>query len=961
MRGPLIGRSQELQVIAGGIAGSVRRRSPAAVLVIGEPGSGKSHLLAESVSRARPKLCLELGGSEPERDVPLSAIRVQLGRLSVDPAAEALRNVFAPTADASQPLEPIRLFEATHAAIAGRPVVLAVDDLQWVDGLTVALLHYLVRAATTERQALALIAVSRPAPAAHAFADTLAARLGESAIDRLELGPLDRDSGIALAQRVVPGLDEATATEVAARAGGSPFWIDLLAQAANTDDDATEVVAQRFRRLESDARELLSLLAVFGRPVERPAIRRVLGWGEDRLASAIAELQAAGLLLRSAGTVRLGHDLIREAAITGLPRDTRRDLHERIADELQTSAPDDMAALAEAIDHQLRAGKAPVDLARRVATSPRRRLLGADGLRLLDAIANELADDDPDTRRLQVDLAQLATEVGEHESARGRWAALVDILEPPEERIRAAIEAARLAFHFGTLDEIRASMERVRSLGRPEPWTAVAADALEATVVVWREHRVAEGAALASQTLERARRLAVSDGAVEMLGTPERRAYLAAIRIAYEAATQAEQWDALDGLAEEAIAVARGMGAERIEALVLHGLTVRTNGHYRAAADVFRRAWDDARRSVLPGQAVTAGNWTARALFDLGNIEEAASVAGEVAQLVERVGDMSLLRGVTHVVSHEIELMRGDWRVAVSGLVAEAERLDPHYALAAYQWAAVWIARTGGREHAGEVEELLVRAMNEALAAGCLRCRGELELYALEARLRTLDQVGFAHAELAAWDVAHPLPDARRALHRRWVGALVDARMGTESNAAVELDELRRQADSRSMAVDAAWLELDRAALLAGWDREASIAANKEAGARGSAMGSTTLVRLADHSLRALGVRAWRPSGRAGEGGGGAGLTARELEVARLIASGATNPEIAARLFLARKTVERHVSNVFLKVGVRNRTELASRLREGNIVGDLRELPDEMSPEDRVASGRSGGSSVANE
>jgi DNA-binding CsgD family transcriptional regulator len=453
----------------------------------------------------------------------------------------------------------------------------------------------------------------------------------------------------------------------------------------------------------------------------------------------------------------------------------------------------------------------------------------------------------------------------------------------------------------------------------------------------------------------------VSDGGVEMLGTRERRAYLASLRIAYEAATQAEQWDSLDGLAEEAITVARGMEADRIDALVLHGLTVRTNGHYRAAAEVFRRAWDDARRAVLPAQAVTAGNWTARAVFDLGDIEEAATVAGEVALLVERVGDMSLLGGVTHVVRHEIELMRGDWRLAVSGAVAEAERLDPHYALAAYQWAAVWIARTGGREHAEEVEEVLVRAMDQALAAGCPRCRGELDLYSLEARLRSLGKVGPVPAELAAWDLAHPRPDTRRALHRRWVGALAQARLGAESNAAAELGALRQEADLRSMAVDAAWLELDRAAVLASWDREASIAANKEAGRRGSAMGATTLVRLADSGLRTLGVRAWRPSGRVGDGGGDAGLTARELEVARLIASGATNPEIAARLFLARKTVERHVSNVFLKVGVRNRTELATRLREGKIVRDLRELPDEMPPGARVASRRSGGSSAANE
>jgi len=57
-------------------------------------------------------------------------------------------------------------------------------------------------------------------------------------------------------------------------------------------------------------------------------------------------------------------------------------------------------------------------------------------------------------------------------------------------------------------------------------------------------------------------------------------------------------------------------------------------------------------------------------------------------------------------------------------------------------------------------------------------------------------------------------------------------------------------------------------------------------------------------------------------------LTPRELEVARLVVEGASNPEIAAQLFLSRKTVERHVSNALAKVGARNRTELARQLRE---------------------------------
>ena len=53
-------------------------------------------------------------------------------------------------------------------------------------------------------------------------------------------------------------------------------------------------------------------------------------------------------------------------------------------------------------------------------------------------------------------------------------------------------------------------------------------------------------------------------------------------------------------------------------------------------------------------------------------------------------------------------------------------------------------------------------------------------------------------------------------------------------------------------------------------------------------------------------------------------LTSRERDIARLVADGATNPEIASLLFLSRKTVERHISNIFAKLGLRNRAALAA-------------------------------------
>ena len=182
-----------------------------------------------------------------------------------------------------------------------------------------------------------------------------------------------------------------------------------------------------------------------------------------------------------------------------------------------------------------------------------------------------------------------------------------------------------------------------------------------------------------------------------------------------------------------------------------------------------------------------------------------------------------------------------------------------------YQWAAVWIARAGGPDQVEEVAELLQRAMAEAVEAGCPRCRGELELFSLEARLRTLDDRNRAWPELEQWDLAHPRPDVRRALHRRWVGALVEARVGDVLTSSAELEAVRRELDLRSLAIDAAWLELDRARVVATVDPDAAIVAFKAAADRASAMRATTMVRLADQGMRALGVRAWRPSGAAGE------------------------------------------------------------------------------------------------
>ena len=113
---------------------------------------------------------------------------------------------------------------------------------------------------------------------------------------------------------------------------------------------------------------------------------------------------------------------------------------------------------------------------------------------------------------------------------------------------------------------------------------------------------------------------------------------------------------------------------------------------------------------------------------------------------------------------------------------------------------------------------------------------------------------------------------------------------------------------------------------LAPSDPTGAAAAYRRVAERADLTGAQTLKRLADQGLRNLGQRPWRRGPTASIDGGIGALSAREREVADLVALGATNPEIAARLFLSRKTVEHHVSNALAKLGLHSRAELAAQV-----------------------------------
>ena len=432
--------------------------------------------------------------------------------------------------DRSATLEPIRLFQLVNLAMRKRgPAVLTIDDLQWVDELSLALCHYLVRAAASAGQSLLTVAAARPSHRAGTFGDALRRSLGADRFRVLELGPIDRVDGVRLARELDPALDEAKAAEVWAQASGSPFWMQAIAAGRDPTAEATAVVRLQLHGMGTDASHLLGVLAVVGRPTNVQELAMVDGWPSVRIVGALTELVDRGVVLSSAGTARIAHDLIRAAATSDLPDDVRRRLHGRLAELLETEAPDDLQGLRTALEHRQAAGTQALDLALRLAVAPRRRWLGGDGIRQLAAIAGEADLRDPRTLELQEAVAALGRRSRRARLALERRGLVVDMAPSDDRRLRAEVGAARSAYELKRLAELHSWIQRCRRASHMPPGIRATVDVLEAHAVMWLEHRTADGSALARKALELVRALAEQAGDPSALDEDARRAYLDAL------------------------------------------------------------------------------------------------------------------------------------------------------------------------------------------------------------------------------------------------------------------------------------------------------------------------------------------------------------------------------------------------------------------------------------------------
>lgn len=348
-------------------------------------------------------------------------------------------------------------------------------------------------------------------------------------------------------------------------------------------------------------------------------------------------------------------------------------------------------------------------------------------------------------------------------------------------------------------------------------------------------------------------------------------------------------------------------------------MCLRPLGRWEEAETKLASIWDQAQRKVLPRVAVAVGPWLAHTILMVGRLDQAAEVAGEAVALSDRLGGMGSA-GVAHRTLHLVDLMRGEVVRALRDLEEDLKTTSPHYQIGHYQTLAWWWARLGGSEQARSVSRYLASGMARTDEVDCRRCRLELLLHGSEALAR-VGRRGEADDLLAE---ANTIGGWAGATFEFWKRRAEAALASGTSRAAQMWRDSAEHGATLGIHVEALWARLDLARELEATERDGAVEELTAVAAKASELGVVAAAREADQRLRALGVRTWRRGTRKTGDVPLAQLTDREWEIAALLAEGASNPEIASTLFLSRKTVERHVSNILAKLGARNRAEAAA-------------------------------------
>ncbi len=397
---PFVGRGRELRALEQALDDAAADAT-LTVCIEGESGIGKSKLVrhfVDAVARRRPDVLVLAGRCHERETVPfkgvdgvVDALARALTRaplldrhLPAPPETAALGQMFpvllrvaglARRAGAlpSSPLElRARAFrglrELLHAMAQRKTLVITIDDVQWADADSLALLGELLHAPAVPR--LLLVLTRREVGGALDLPGT---------VRTLTLGRLDDDEAEALVQLVAPERERECKALVAG-AGGHPMFLRELLRHATPLREARlhDALWARVSRLDADAQRMLELIVVAGRPLPQSLVAEALGLDARTSAKWLGVLRAASLVrtggTRAADPVEPYHDRVRESVLSRVAPSRRRRYHERLAALLLAGGLVDKDPLA-VVTHLEAAGH--VDRAAELAQRAAMRGLGA--------------------------------------------------------------------------------------------------------------------------------------------------------------------------------------------------------------------------------------------------------------------------------------------------------------------------------------------------------------------------------------------------------------------------------------------------------------------------------------------------------------------------------------------------------------------------------------------------------
>lgn len=900
----IVGREEELELLRDRLAAS---DGPRVLLVEGDPGIGKTTVLnaARRFAEASDRRVLAARPAPGEAVLSFSVIHdllepvldEVLGALP-PPQRRALTVALLLEEPEGKPPDRRAVSLAVLGAlrtVAQPPALLIVDDVQWLDAPSAAVLEFALRRLTGEGLVMLAAARTNESLPLDLTRDLAPERIK---LRPLSLGALHR----LLVSRLGLALPRPTLIRIEKASGGNPFYAlelgRLLARGGGSaeagrslpiPDDLAELTWRRLATLPPRTRADLAVVAALAAPTMR-IVEAASPGAQRRLARVIEE----GVLADEASRLRFAHPLLAETLLERLDVGKRRAIHRRLAGLVE--APEERARhLALSVDQPDEEVAAAVDAAARTVANR-----SPDAAAQLYELASRLSPTmDSAAERTIAAADQL---IGAGDPARAR-AALERVVEQvPPSRLRARAFYLLANAREDDLAQAAAFAERARTEAESEGDLATLADAhcylawttsLAGDVERGFDH--ARAAKEVAESLPDRHRLV---DALTVLGTLE----VTARNLRTTALERAVELD--DGLGERPRSI-----------------------HYRNPRAALGRRWlyddrlDEGRVELLAAYrtCVARGDFFERPqiLFYLGELEllagrwNAARAAVEeghdiAQQLALEQTELSLLGGLARLDAHagDVELARSR---ALRALVAGDATGDAVFTVRALAVLGFLELSLGDAEQAAHY-------LRDAVERARMRTAAYFRLLpdAIEAEA-AVDRNDHGAALLQLLE-AESTPWAVATSHR--CRGLIAAASGDLALALDCVEEALVAHDRLPMPFELGRTLLVRGAVLR--------RARRKADARASLSKALEL-------FEQLGARLWTAKARAeiARIGGRArepGLTPTERRVAGLAAAGKTNKHVAADLFVTVNTVEAHLKRVYDKLGIRSRAMLGSSL-----------------------------------